>query len=52
MQRIAVIGGGVVGLSCAVALSRSGDAVTLFDCSTGREAASWGNAGHIRDPAA
>jgi glycine/D-amino acid oxidase-like deaminating enzyme len=47
MRRIAVIGGGVVGLSCAIAMTRSGYAVTLFDCSSAREAPSWGNAGHI-----
>src|SRR5712692_7445118 len=47
MRHVAIIGGGVVGLSCAVALIRSGNRVTVFDGSIGREAASWGNAGHI-----
>lgn len=47
MKNIAVVGGGVVGLSCAAALVRDGHRVTVFDDSRGREAASWGNAGHV-----
>ncbi|MDJ0275649.1 FAD-binding oxidoreductase [Sphingomonas sp. 2R-10] len=47
MARIVIVGGGVVGLSCAVALADRGHGVTLYDASAGREAASWGNAGHI-----
>lgn len=47
MARIVVIGGGVVGLACAIALADDGHRVTLLDSATSREAASWGNAGHI-----
>lgn len=47
MVRIAIVGGGVIGLSCAVRLAQNGFKVTLFDASSGRSAASWGNAGHI-----
>ncbi len=47
MSKILVVGGGVVGLSCAIALTADGHAVTVMDASSGREAASWGNAGHI-----
>lgn len=48
MQRnMIVIGGGVVGLSSALALARAGFAVTVIDDDPEREAASWGNAGHI-----
>jgi D-hydroxyproline dehydrogenase len=45
--KIAVIGGGVVGLSCALRLAQGGHIVTLVERSTRRDAASWGNAGHI-----
>lgn len=48
MQRtITVIGGGVIGLSSALALSRAGWRVQLVDADPDRLAASWGNAGHI-----
>lgn len=56
MSRINIIGGGVIGLSSAVALARAGHEVTLFEPESahsgtpgevGRFAASWGNAGHI-----
>lgn len=48
MQReMNVIGGGVVGLASALALARAGFAVTVIDDDPGRQAASWGNAGHI-----
>ena len=47
MSRILVIGGGVVGLSCGIALARGGHAVTVLEPDAGRAAASWGNAGHI-----
>ena len=47
MRRITIIGGGVVGLSCASALLRAGHAVIVLESSTMRNAASWGNAGHI-----
>jgi D-amino-acid dehydrogenase len=45
--RIAVIGGGVVGLSCGLRLAEAGHAVTLLDSPDRHDAASWGNAGHI-----
>jgi D-amino-acid dehydrogenase len=45
--RIAIIGGGVVGLSCGLRLAQSGHAVTLLESPDSRDAASWGNAGHI-----
>lgn len=56
MSRINVIGGGVVGLSSAIALARAGHEVTVFEPQTphasapgdvGQFAPSWGNAGHI-----
>ncbi|WP_374297793.1 NAD(P)/FAD-dependent oxidoreductase [Sphingomonas sp.] len=46
-RTILVIGGGVIGLSCALALQRLGSAVTLVEASAATRAASWGNAGHI-----
>ena len=45
--KAAVIGGGVVGHACALALQRAGLAVTLFDPMREPAGASWGNAGHI-----
>lgn len=47
MTSVGVIGGGVIGLSAAVRLSQAGHAVTLFEPDAARQAASWGNAGHI-----
>jgi D-amino-acid dehydrogenase len=47
MSRIIVVGGGVIGLCSALALVRAGHDVVVVDGSHGREAASWGNAGHI-----
>jgi D-amino-acid dehydrogenase len=44
---LAVVGGGVVGLACAVRLQESGWRVTVIDRQTEPFAASWGNAGHI-----
>ncbi|WP_179506082.1 MULTISPECIES: NAD(P)/FAD-dependent oxidoreductase [unclassified Sphingomonas] len=49
---IAVIGGGIVGLTIALALQDRGHAVTIHDADSGTRAgrghsASWGNAGHI-----
>jgi glycine/D-amino acid oxidase-like deaminating enzyme len=42
-----VIGGGLVGLSCALNLQRQGLRTTLVDPATTRRGASWGNAGHL-----
>src|SRR3546814_1017375 len=42
-----VIGGGVVGLCCAIRLQLSGISTTLVDPQPERRGASWGNAGHI-----
>ncbi|MET4663543.1 FAD-binding oxidoreductase [Sphingomonas sp. PvP056] len=47
MRSIGIIGGGVVGLTAALALLDRGLAVTLFDPDVAKGAASWGNAGHI-----
>lgn len=48
MQRnMVVIGGGVVGLASALALARAGWRVRLIDADPDRQAASWGNAGHV-----
>lgn len=44
---ILVIGGGVVGRACALALRRAGESVTLLDPQTLPRPASYGNAGHI-----
>ena len=46
-QHAIVIGGGVVGLSSAIRLAERGLAVTVIDDDPARQAASWGNAGHI-----
>ncbi|MFT3763859.1 MAG: FAD-dependent oxidoreductase [Pseudoxanthomonas sp.] len=42
-----VVGGGVVGRACALALQRDGWQVTLADDDANGGAPSWGNAGHI-----
>jgi D-amino-acid dehydrogenase len=42
-----VIGGGIVGLSCALALQRRGIATVVIASSPFEGSASWGNAGHI-----
>ncbi len=47
MKTIGIVGGGVVGLSCAVALLDRGYGVSVFERDTDYNAASWGNAGHI-----
>ena len=47
MTQTAVVGGGVIGLTCAVRLAQAGHAVVLFEPDRKRRAASWGNAGHI-----
>jgi glycine/D-amino acid oxidase-like deaminating enzyme len=43
----AVIGGGMVGTTSALALQRAGFMVTLYDPMREPSGASWGNAGHI-----
>ncbi len=45
--RATIIGGGIVGLASALALARQGLDVSLVGDDTARQAASWGNAGHI-----
>lgn len=47
MKTIGIVGGGVVGLCCAVALLDRGYRVSVFERDTDYNAASWGNAGHI-----
>jgi D-amino-acid dehydrogenase len=42
-----VIGGGLVGLSCALNLQQSGIRTTLVDPAATPRPASWGNAGHL-----
>jgi len=44
---IIVVGAGVVGLSCALALQQRGWRVTICDPDRSGNAASWGNAGHL-----
>lgn len=46
-MRIAVVGGGAVGLSCALRLAEAGHRVVVVERCLRRDAASWGNAGHI-----
>ncbi|WP_454886734.1 NAD(P)/FAD-dependent oxidoreductase [Sphingomonas oryzagri] len=46
-KRATIIGGGIVGLASALALARRGMDVTLVGDDIDRQAASWGNAGHI-----
>jgi D-amino-acid dehydrogenase len=47
MSSVVVIGGGVIGMSCALRLAQAGHAIRLIDPGERRIAASWGNAGHI-----
>lgn len=44
---LVVVGGGVVGLSCAIRLQEEGWRTTVIDPDSQPFAASWGNAGHI-----
>jgi D-amino-acid dehydrogenase len=46
-MKIAVIGGGVVGLCCAYYLRRDGHEVTVIDSGSADSGCSWGNAGMI-----
>lgn len=46
-RRVAVIGGGIVGLSCAWFLQEEGAEVVLFERDDVGAGASWGNAGYI-----
>ncbi|CAK4074471.1 NAD(P)/FAD-dependent oxidoreductase [Vibrio sp. 16] len=46
-QNVAVIGGGIIGLCCALKLQLHGDKVTIFDKSGAGEGCSKGNAGHF-----
>lgn len=46
-NNIAIIGGGILGMTSALALLDAGHGVTIFDPDEGLQAASWGNAGHI-----
>ncbi|SEN68540.1 D-amino-acid dehydrogenase [Sphingomonas gellani] len=47
LPSVVVVGGGVVGLASAVALVRAGHPVVVLDADRDRQAASWGNAGHL-----
>ena len=47
MERVVIVGGGVIGLSTAYALHRRGCPVTVVDAGPARRAASHGNAGWI-----
>jgi D-amino-acid dehydrogenase len=44
---VMVVGGGIVGAACALALRREGSSVLLVDRGEPERAASWGNAGHF-----
>jgi D-amino-acid dehydrogenase len=46
-DRVTVLGGGIVGLSCALALQRDGRAVTIVDRARPGQGASYGHAGGI-----
>ena len=47
MKRIAIIGGGIIGLSSAFYLSRAGHEITVFDAEDFKNSCSIGNAGMI-----
>jgi len=47
VNRVIVVGGGVIGLSCAWSLTQTGHAVTLVAPSPGRDGASWVAAGML-----
>lgn len=47
MMKVAIIGGGIIGLSSAYYLRRDGYDVTVFDAGDGLDNCSYGNAGYI-----
>lgn len=47
MQRITVVGGGIIGLACAWRLALAGARVVLLDAATGAREASWAAAGML-----
>ncbi|NOD77696.1 MULTISPECIES: FAD-binding oxidoreductase [unclassified Ruegeria] len=47
MEEVAVVGGGIVGISCALALQAEGHQVTVFEPNTIGEGASWASCGCI-----
>ena len=47
MSDVAVVGAGLVGLSCALELAKRGAAVTVFDCGEPARSASWAGAGML-----
>ena len=46
-MRIVIVGGGIIGLSCAYYLQKSGNNVVVIDSTDMTDGASYGNAGHI-----
>ncbi|MEH3100837.1 NAD(P)/FAD-dependent oxidoreductase [Sphingomonas adhaesiva] len=46
-MKVAVVGGGVIGLSSALVLARAGHAATVFEPDASLSAPSWNNAGHL-----
>ncbi|HRQ50543.1 MAG TPA: FAD-dependent oxidoreductase, partial [Agriterribacter sp.] len=47
MKHIVIIGGGIIGLSSAYYLQRSGHAVTVIDKTDFSDSCSYGNAGYV-----
>ncbi len=46
-MKVVIIGGGIIGLSCAYYLQKSGHAIKIIDNGDMKDGASYGNAGHI-----
>ena len=44
---VAIIGGGIIGLSCAYYLQKEGHDIVVIDNTDMTDGASYGNAGHI-----
>jgi D-hydroxyproline dehydrogenase len=44
---LVVVGGGIIGLSCALKLLLAGESVLVLDADAGTPPPSWGNAGHL-----